>query len=74
MTELDDRILSNRETAKYLGIHTTSLWRLIRDGDFIEPIRIGKRAGGFLKSEVVAWVASRQRGLRPAVCGKSAAA
>ncbi len=74
MIDLDDRILSNKETAKFLNIHPTSLWRLIRDGDFVPPICVGKRSSGFLKSEVVAWVASRQRGLRSPVCGKNAAA
>lgn len=76
MTELliDDRILSIKGTADWLDLSVPTLYRMMQSGDFVQPIRVGARRSGFLKSEVVAWVASRQRGLRPAVCGKSAAA
>jgi len=74
MTELDDRVLSIKGTADWLGVSVPTLYRMMQSGDFVQPIRIGKRRSGVLKSSVEAWLASRPRGLRARVCGKGVTA
>ena len=44
-----------------IGLSKSTLWRLINDGEFPEPIKLGPRATGWLEEEVEAWIKSRSR-------------
>ena len=44
-----------------IGLSKSTLWRLIKDGEFPEPIKLGPRATGWLEEEVEAWIKSRSR-------------
>ena len=59
--EKDDRLLRREEVETRCGFSRSSLYRLMREGDFPEPIRIGERAVRWLESEVDSWLASRPR-------------
>ena len=56
-----DRLLTRRDVEKWCQIARTTIYRLMRAGQFPEPIRIGPRAVRWLRSEVEAWLASRPR-------------
>ncbi|MDE0236527.1 MAG: AlpA family transcriptional regulator [bacterium] len=50
-------------------LSTSSIYRLMSDGLFPKPIRVGRRAVRWYASEIDAWLASRPRatGDHPAV-------
>lgn len=52
----DDYILRPREVAEMLNVHTTTVWRWRRNGEFPEPIRLGPRICGWRRSTVDAWL------------------
>ncbi len=64
-----DRLLTRRDIEKRCQIARTTIYRLMRAGQFPEPIKIGPRAVRWPQSEIEAWLASRPRatGDRPAV-------
>lgn len=47
------------EAAAMLGVSRSSLYNMLRDGDFCRPVRIGPRTVRFLRSDVLAWVNTR---------------
>lgn len=58
-----------------LRLHPVTLWRMERDGQFVARVRRSSRLTGFMRSEVIAWMRARPRGLHEPVCvGKTAAA
>ncbi|MCY4652261.1 MAG: AlpA family transcriptional regulator [Dehalococcoidia bacterium] len=44
-----------------IGLSRSTLWRLISDGQFPAPIRLGPRATGWIEEEVDDWISSRER-------------
>lgn len=56
-----DRLLRRPEVERRTGLSRTSLYRLMRDGVFPEPIRVGPRAVRWPESEIAAWLAARPR-------------
>ena len=56
-----DRLLTRAEVEVRAGLSRSSLYRLMRQGLFPEPIRVGIRAVRWPSSEVDAWLASRPR-------------
>lgn len=55
-----DKIVRRNDLLKLLQVSRTTLWRLEREGTFPHAIQIGKRAQGYLESDVVAWFRERQ--------------
>jgi prophage regulatory protein len=56
---MEDSILRTSEVCRRTGYHRTTLWRLWRAGEFPKPRRIGKRAVGFSKAEIDAWIVAK---------------
>ncbi len=56
-----DRLLRRPEVERRTGLSRTSLYRLMREGVFPEPIRVGPRAVRWPESEIAAWLAARPR-------------
>jgi prophage regulatory protein len=54
-----ERILRKPAVRDRVGLSDTTLWRRVRDGEFPQPIRIGKGLVGWLESEVDRWIAER---------------
>ena len=50
------RILKLKEVLNRTGLGKTTLYALIGNGDFPQPIPLGLRAVGWLESEVDAWI------------------
>ncbi len=43
-----------------LGVKRTTVYRLVKeDPDFPQPVKLGERAVGFLRSEIEAWAQKR---------------
>ncbi|MBF0141443.1 MAG: AlpA family transcriptional regulator [Magnetococcales bacterium] len=59
-TQPIDRILRNPEVRHITGLGRTSLYDLIRIGEFPNPVKLGPRTVGWLESQIRAWVDSRQ--------------
>lgn len=63
MHQQTDIIRSNKGAAEYLGgISLVTLWRLSQTEGFPRKIKLSTRAVGYRKSELDAWLASRQEG------------
>ena len=56
-----DRLLTRAEVEARCAITRTTVYRLMRTGEFPEPIRIGPRAVRWPAAEIEAWVAARPR-------------
>lgn len=56
-----ERLLRRREVEAKISLSKSSLYRLMREGGFPEPIRVGQRAVRWYASDVDAWLASRPR-------------
>jgi prophage regulatory protein len=47
------------QVVKETSLSKSTIYRLIKDGDFIQPIKISKRRRAWVSDAVRAWVASR---------------
>lgn len=56
-----DRLLRREEVEVRCGIQRSMLYRLMREGRFPEPVKIGQRAVRWIESEVTGWQASLPR-------------
>ncbi|MGM0984685.1 MAG: helix-turn-helix transcriptional regulator [Pseudomonadota bacterium] len=56
--------LRPRDAARYLGISRGSLYTLRNDPDFPPAISLGRRAIGFLRTDLDAYLARRRQGAR----------
>ena len=61
VTQPAERLLTRREVEARAGLSRSSLYRLMRQGMFPEPIRVGVRAVRWPSSEIEAWLSSRPR-------------
>jgi prophage regulatory protein len=50
-----------REVVAYTTYSRPSLYRLLANGDFPRPIKLGANRVAFYADEIDAWIASRQR-------------
>ncbi len=59
--DLADRLLTRAEVERRTGLARTSVYRLMREGAFPEPLRVGRTAVRWPASEIEAWISSRPR-------------
>lgn len=55
------RLLTRKEVEQITGLSTTSIYRMMREGNFPEPIRIGARSVRWHENEIQDFIASRPR-------------
>ena len=60
-TTTTDRLLRLDEVKSRCGLSRSSVYRLMRDGAFPEPLKVGLRSVRWPQAEIEAWVASRPR-------------
>ncbi len=53
------RLLAAREVCKSTSLSRSTLWRLVRDGDFPPSIKISSARIAWLEHEVAAWIKNR---------------
>ena len=56
-----DRLLRREEVEARCGIARTTIYRLMREGRFPEPLKVGERAVRWPESEITRWLASLPR-------------
>lgn len=55
------KLLTRNEVENLTGLTRTTIYRMMREADFPEPLKIGARAVRWKESEVIAWIESRPR-------------
>lgn len=55
------RILRFPETKNKTGCSRTTIWRGVKEGTFPAPLKIGKRAVGWLESDLDAWIEAKKQ-------------
>jgi len=55
-----EEILRKPRVLAAIGLGNTSLYEAIKRGDFPAPVKLGARAVGWRRSDVEAWLASRE--------------
>lgn len=58
-------ILRRPEVERMTKLSKPTIYRLIRQGRFPQPLQLSSQAVGWLKHEVVDWIATRERTLGP---------
>ena len=61
---METRILRYPDVQRMTGLSRKTVERRLAAGDFPVPVRLGKRAVGFLSDEVQAWLKSQPRAKR----------
>ncbi|WP_097090585.1 helix-turn-helix transcriptional regulator [Novosphingobium sp. Chol11] len=56
-----DRYLRRKEVEALTGLSTASIYRLMTEGLFVRPFRVGKNAVRWRYSEVSEWLSNRPR-------------
>ena len=62
MTLEDKRLLKLNAVLSVTSISKTTLYELIRAGEFPQPLRITPQASRWRADEIDAWIESRERG------------
>ena len=55
-----DRLLTSKQLTAETGISRSTIYRLLQNGAFPKPIRIGPRAMRWLESDIKAWIVERK--------------
>ena len=56
-----DRLLRLSEVLSRTALGRSSIYRMMRDGSFPEPLKVGVRAVRWRESEIEGWLAARPR-------------
>ncbi len=56
---MEERLLRRRQVEEITGLARSSIYRLMGQGAFPRPVRVGPNAVRWRKSDVIAWMASR---------------
>ena len=56
---LGDRLLRRRQVEEMTGLSRSSVYRLMQDGEFRRPVRVGSNAVRWRLSDIVDWLESR---------------
>lgn len=59
MQQKSEYIIRLRRTIEKTGLSRSTIYSLIKAGDFPKQIHLSPRTMGFLESEIDAWIASR---------------
>ena len=55
---MHDRLLRLRDVERITGMSRASIYRLMQDGDFPRPVKIGSTAIKWKQSDIAAWIES----------------
>ncbi len=59
---MGDRLLRRRQVEEITGMGRSSIYRLMKHGDFPSSVRVGPAAVRWRESDITNWVESRPRG------------
>lgn len=55
-----NRLVRMKELSRIVGYKPWNIYRLIREGDFPRPVRLGQRAVAWRESDISDWIDSRE--------------
>lgn len=58
---MENTMLRRVEVERICGLSRSTIYRLLKEGKFIQPIRIGPRAVRWWRQEVYDWLSTRPR-------------
>lgn len=56
-----ERLMTRQEVEVHCGLSRTSIYRLMRAGEFPEAVKVGAKAVRWRQSEIHAWLEARPR-------------
>ena len=56
---MHDRLLRRRDVERITGISRASIYRLMQEGDFPRPVKVGSTAVRWKESDIAAWIETR---------------
>ena len=56
---MGDRLLRRRQVEEITGMGRSSIYRLMQEGDFPPPVRVGPAAVRWKESDIMGWLESR---------------
>ena len=59
VTTMQERLIRRREVEEIAGLSRSSIYRLMQDGEFPRPVRVGPAAVRWRASDITAWLESR---------------
>ena len=65
---MNDRLLTRPEVETHCGIARSTIYRLMRSGQFPEPVKVGPRAVRWPASEIEEWLNTRPRATGEGTC------
>ena len=57
---IEERILTTAELVERVPLRRETIWRMVREGRFVKPIRLTRSRIGWRWSAVLAWLAERE--------------
>ena len=57
-----DRLLRRRQVEEITGMSRSSIYRLMQDGEFPRPVKVGCAAVRWRESDIAGWLESRPEG------------
>jgi len=61
---MSHQVLKLREVSSLTKLSSSTIYRLIKTGDFPQPIKLASHASGWLLAEVDNWLEDRQKASR----------
>ena len=58
---MEARILRLDDVRKLIGLHKSTIYRLVASKELPAPIQLGPNSVGWLREEIDEWIATRQR-------------
>lgn len=59
MMTMQDRLLRRRQVEEITGMSRSSIYKMMLEGDFPRPVRVGPMAVRWRASDIAAWMESR---------------
>ena len=59
---MQNAILRPKAAAEYLGVSASTLYRWANESDFPKPIKLGRQASGWRRTDLDAWLERRAEG------------
>ena len=56
---MQERLLRRREVERITGMSRSSIYRLMHEGEFPRPVRVGPAAVRWKKSDITVWIEAR---------------
>ncbi len=56
---MKERLLRRREVERWTSMSRSSIYRLMQEGEFPRPVRVGPGAVRWKASDITAWIESR---------------